>query len=77
MGKILCSPPAVILLNYEEEIVMDTNFIKKEARTERLNFALTAEEKHKIMELAKNLECSASEIVRYGALKFVNELLKR
>lgn len=55
---------------------MDTNFLKKEARTERLNFALTAEEKHKIMELAKDLECSASEIVRYGALKFVDELLK-
>lgn len=55
---------------------MDTNFIKKEARTERLNFALTAEEKAKIMELAKDLECSASEIVRYGALKFVDELLK-
>lgn len=55
---------------------MDTNFLKKEARTERLNFALTAEEKQKIMELAKDLECSASEIVRYGALKFVDELLK-
>ena len=36
---------------------MDTNFLKKEARTERLNFALTAEEKQKIMELAKDLEC--------------------
>ena len=30
---------------------MDTNFLKKEARTERLNFALTAEEKQKIMEI--------------------------
>ena len=55
---------------------MDTNFLKKEARTERLNFALTAEEKQKIMDLAKDLECSASEIVGYGALKFVDELLK-
>lgn len=56
---------------------MDKNFLKKETRTERLNFALTAEEKHKIMKLAKDLECSASEIVRYGTLKFVDELLKK
>lgn len=55
---------------------MDANFLKKEIRTERLNFALTAEEKKKIMELAKKLECSASEIVRYGTLKFVDELLE-
>ena len=55
---------------------MDMNFLKKEARTERLNFALTAEEKKKIMELAKDLDVSASEIVRYGALKFVDELLE-